>query len=215
MKVIKEITGPLRENCYLVLSDQATAVIVDPGDDAAELIAKIKEQKVTLKAILVTHTHYDHIGAVNAIREEFGVKSYIPKGEEDMATNKDCNLSAIYAGRAITAEADVLVDDREVLDFGDGLRFETLLVPGHSPYSICYYMREAGCVFSGDTLFRQGIGRVDLYEGPKYDLINNIKERLLTLPEETVVFSGHGLNTTIGAEKAGNPYLSEEGFWLL
>lgn len=215
MKVIKEITGPLRENCYLVVSEVGTAVIVDPGDDGPMLIEKIKGLGLTLKAILVTHTHYDHIGAVDMLRAEFNVPSYVPKGELEMIQDKISNLSGIYAGRKISAEADIAVEDKERLDFGDGLVFETLLVPGHSPYSICYYMKDCGCVFTGDTLFRQGVGRVDLYEGPKTDLLNNIKERLLILPEETVVYAGHGLNSTIGMEKSNNPYLSEEGFWLL
>lgn len=215
MKVLKKITGPLRENCFFVISENKTAVVVDPGDDAADLIQEIRNLELTIKAVLVTHTHYDHIGAVDAIREAFGVPSYVPKGEKEMVEDKDSNLSSIYAGRAITATADYLVDGGQRLDFGDGLVFDTLLVPGHSPYSICYYMKEAGCVFSGDTLFRQGVGRVDLYEGEKTDLLNNIKEKLLVLPDETVVYSGHGLNTTIGNEKATNPFLSEEGFWLL
>lgn len=215
MKVIKKINGPLQENCYVVVSDAGTAVVVDPGDEAARLIQEIKELNVQVKAILVTHTHYDHIGAVDALREAFGVKSYIPKGEKDMAMDKLTNLSGLYAGRVITAVPDVMVDDEQSLDFGDGLKFETILVPGHSPYSICYYMKEAGCVFAGDTLFRQSVGRVDFYDGPKGTLVAKIKERLLVLPEETVVYAGHGLNTTIGAEKAGNPFLADESnfFW--
>ena len=214
MKVEKKITGMLQENCYLVLSDAKTAVIVDPGDNAALLIERIKELGVQLKAILVTHTHYDHIGAVDALRAEFAVKSYVPVGEQEMIADPMKNLSGLYADTAITAAADELVDEGQTLDFGDGLRFETLLVPGHSPYSICYYMPYSGCVFAGDTLFRQSVGRVDLYDGPATDLLNNIKEKLLVLPENTVVYAGHGLNTTIKAEKETNPFLTEEGLWM-
>ena len=214
MKVEKKITGMLQENCYLVLSDAKTAVIVDPGDDAALLIERIKELGVQLKAILVTHTHYDHIGAVDALRAEFAAKSYVPVGEQEMIADPMKNLSGLYADMAITAAADELVDEGQTLDFGDGLRFETLLVPGHSPYSICYYMPDSGCVFAGDTLFRQSVGRVDLYDGPATDLLNNIKEKLLVLPENTVVYAGHGLNTTIKAEKETNPFLTEEGLWM-
>ena len=215
MKVEKKITGMLQENCYLVISDAGTAVIVDPGDDAPLLSNRIKELGLELKAILVTHTHYDHIGAVDALRTAFQVKSYVPVGEREMIVDPMKNLSGLYAGTAITAVADELVDDGQTLDFGDGLCFETLLVPGHSPYSICYYMPESGCVFAGDTLFRQSVGRVDLYDGPASDLLNNIKEKLLVLPEKTVVYAGHGLNTTIGTEKKTNPFLQEDGLWLL
>ncbi len=215
MKVVKQITGMLQENCYIVVSDAGTAVAVDPGDDAPILIEKIKELGVELKAILITHTHYDHIGAVDALRAAFQAKSYVPKGEKEMLADQRINLSGIYGQKAVGAEADELVDDGQTLDFGDGLVFETLLVKGHSPYSICYYMREAGCVFTGDTLFRQSVGRVDFYDGPPTDLLNNIKERLLVLPEETVVYAGHGLNSTIGMEKNTNPFLTEEGMWLL
>ena len=214
MKVEKKITGMLQENCYLVISDAATAVIVDPGDDAPLLIKRIRELGVELKAILVTHTHYDHIGAVDALREAFQAKAYVPAGEREMVATPMKNLSGIYAGQAITATADELVDDGQVLDFGDGLRFETLLVPGHSPYSICYYMPDSGCVFTGDTLFRQSVGRMDLYTGPTTDLLKNIREKLLPLPEKTVVYAGHGLNTTSGAEKRMNPFLTGDG-WML
>lgn len=214
MKVQKMVTGPLQENCFIVYNEKTKqAILVDPGDDAAEILESLREKDLTVKAILLTHTHYDHIGAVDTLREALEIPAYAPVGEKEMLSDGMANLSLVFAGRLITATADQWVDDNEVLDFGDGLRFETILVPGHSPYSICYYMREAGCVLAGDTLFRQSVGRVDFYLGDKGDLVKNIRARLLVLPDETVVYSGHGFNTKIGTEKSTNPFLSEEGFW--
>lgn len=214
MKVIKVITGSLQENCYIVHNDANTAVIVDPGDDAEKIIAKVQENGLTVKAILVTHAHFDHIGAVDELRDLYKIKSYVPVGEKEMIKDGYKNLSIPFLRVAITAEADELVDDKQMFDFGDGMVFETILVPGHSPYSICYYMKEFGCVFAGDTLFKQSVGRVDFYDGDKGDLVKNIKDRLLVLPDETIVYAGHGMNTKIGTEKKTNPFLSEEGLWV-
>lgn len=213
MKVLKQITGPLRENCYFVMSQDGGAVIIDPGDDARALMEKIKALGLKVKGILVTHAHFDHIGGVDILREVLGVFSYFPKGEKDMARDGNSNLSSLYAGKLITAEADILVEHGQRLDFGSGLVFEAILVPGHSPYSICYYMPDNACVFTGDTLFRQSVGRVDLYPGPAGDLVKNIKEKLLVLPEETVVYAGHGMDSTIGKEKQTNPFFGESGLW--
>lgn len=118
------------------------------------------------------------------------------------------NLSTYFISKEITAEADTFVKDEEVIDFGDGLVFKTIIVPGHSTNSVCYYSGDAGIVFTGDTLMAGSVGRTDYYHGSSDDLQKAICARLMFLPKETKVYPGHGLETTIGHERTFNPYIS-------
>lgn len=159
-------------------------------------------------AILLTHAHFDHIGAVDEVREHYNLPLYIHKREADWLGNTKKNGS-LYFGQRITAKqaSHVLSDNDKLLKIGS-FSFEILITPGHSPGSISFYLKGANAVFSGDALFAGSIGRTDLHGGNQEVLLQSIHDKLLVLPEETTVLSGHGPETTIGMEMDSNPFLS-------
>jgi len=202
MRIEKMILGTIDTNTYIVIGeDQRSAVLIDPSSEAKRLIARIEALEITIKAILITHGHFDHIGAVMEINKYLKVPVIAHELEAEMMADSTKNLSLLFNGQAITAQATQFVVDGEILTFGQGLTFQALQVSGHSPKSICYYSQEAEALFSGDTLFKNGVGRVDLYEGSPLDLCKYIRSHLFALPETTTVYPGHGLETTILHEK--------------
>ncbi|MBY6035511.1 MBL fold metallo-hydrolase [Fictibacillus nanhaiensis] len=207
MKWKKMIVGPVQENTYILFDSNKEAVIIDPGSEALKIIQHIESLQLKPLAVLLTHAHFDHIGAVDPIRERYKLPLYIHKKEQDWLKNTKKNGSAHF-GHSITARpASHIISDKETsLEIGP-FSFDILLTPGHSPGSISYYVKSAGAVFSGDALFAGSIGRTDLYGGDQDVLLQSIHQKLLQLPEETVVLSGHGPETTIGMEMDSNPFL--------
>ena len=157
---------------------------------------------------MVTHGHYDHIGAVEKVVNHMGVPVITHEDAAKMMADPIRNLSTYFTSRNIKAAADRFVRDGETLDLGAGLVFKVMIVPGHSPKSVCFYNEVLEAVFTGDTLFAGSIGRTDYYDGNRMDLVKNIQEKLMFLPGNTKVYPGHGKNTTIANEKADNPYLN-------
>lgn len=201
------VTGLLQTNTYLIVNESGEdAVLIDPAADFDDLIAEIEEKSINLKAILITHGHFDHIGIVDEIKHHFNVPVYAHRAEAEMMMNGSENLSKHFFGEDIIAHVDYFIDDGEHLDFGNGLSFDCITVSGHTNNSICYYNKEYNFIVTGDTLMAGSIGRTDFNCVSPSVLIHNIKERLLVLPENTVVYSGHGHKTTIKAEKSSNPY---------
>jgi hydroxyacylglutathione hydrolase len=199
--------GPIGTNCYVVRADrQATeAVIVDPGADAAELRLRLARDGLRCVAILVTHTHYDHIGAVAELAEATEAPVYAPDGEADVLERPE----DVYGPMGIHLRGrrpDVRLQGDETLDVA-GIHFESMLVPGHSPAHLAFAAE--GAVFSGDVLFAGSVGRVDLPGGDWDTLLGSIRSMAERLPPETVVHPGHGPATTIGDELAHNPFLAE------
>lgn len=195
-------------NTYIVIGeDKKSALLVDPASDAERIVAYLTGQSLELKAMLITHGHFDHIGAVDRLVRALKVPVYAHEEEGRVMADPMKNLSTYFTSSAVTGEATETVADKDCLDFGSDLQFSAICVPGHSPKSLCYYSADAAVLFSGDTLFAGGIGRTDLYDGPGTDLKKNIQERLLHLPDATVIYPGHGEHSTIGKEKAYNPYL--------
>jgi glyoxylase-like metal-dependent hydrolase (beta-lactamase superfamily II) len=199
--------GPIGTNCYVVRADrQATeAVIVDPGADAAELRLRLARDGLRCVAILVTHTHYDHIGAVAELAEATEAPVYAPDGEADVLERPE----DVYGPMGIHLRGrrpDVRLQGDETLDVA-GIHFESMLVPGHSPAHLAFAAE--GAVFSGDVLFAGSVGRVDLPGGDWDTLLASIRSMADRLPPETVVHPGHGPATTIGDELAHNPFLAE------
>ncbi|MCP3741412.1 MBL fold metallo-hydrolase [Rossellomorea sp. BNER] len=201
--------GPLQTNCYLRWNEQNECIIIDPGGEGERLIHFLEEKSFKPIAILLTHAHFDHIGAVDDIREKYEIPLYIHEKEAnwllDPALNGSQRFNIGEHLRMKPAEK-ILVNEKELMI--ENFHFHIFETPGHSPGSLSYYDRKEGIVFAGDTLFSGSIGRTDLPGGNHQQLLDSIHHNLLTLPEETIVLSGHGEATTIEREMDGNPFLN-------
>ncbi|KZE66412.1 hypothetical protein AWM68_08620 [Fictibacillus phosphorivorans] len=206
MKWKKLTVGPVQENTYIIYNNKE-AIVIDPGSEGKKIIHAIESLNVKPLAVLLTHAHFDHIGAVDDVRDKYQIPLYVHKKESDWLSNTKKNGSNFF-GQSITANAasHLLSDQDNALKIGS-FSFEVLSTPGHSPGSISFYLKSAGAVFSGDALFAGSIGRTDLYGGNQDILLKSIHEKLMNLPEETIVLSGHGPETTIGMEMDSNPFL--------
>mgnify|MGYP006414901139 CR=1 FL=1 len=201
--------GPLQTNCYIVYDENKSCLIVDPGDNPKKLATVIEQLELKPEAILLTHAHFDHIGAVDRIRDKYGIKVYIHEKEKDWLSDPALNGSRHFMlNELIKARpADHLIKDEGVMSLGS-FKFEVFETPGHSPGSISIYFSDAEFVLAGDALFNGSIGRTDLPGGNHNQLIKSIHDKLLTLPEQTEVLPGHGPTTTIGLEMDSNPFLN-------
>jgi hydroxyacylglutathione hydrolase len=202
--------GELETNCY-ILGDEQTkeGIVIDPGGDFELIFKTLQSQKLKTKYIILTHGHIDHILALPKKKEKTGAKVLIHSKDKEMLTSSARNLSIGLGLNFICSEADILLEDGSVIDCGT-INLKVLHTPGHSPGGISLLSDEA--VFTGDTLFNHSIGRTD-FPGCSFEvLIQSIKKKLLTLPDETVVYPGHGPSTTIGEERRFNPFLIESKF---
>ncbi|MBU5207131.1 MBL fold metallo-hydrolase [Bacillus safensis] len=204
--------GYVQANAYIWKNEQGECLIFDPGGEAQKLISYVKEKQLKPLAVLLTHAHFDHIGAADEVREEWRVPLYVHENEKEWLTNAELNGSARLIGNGITVkEAEKLITSEGTLQIGS-FTLEMFHTPGHSPGSVSYYSAEEGFVISGDTLFEGGIGRTDLVGGSQEVLLQSIHHKLLSLPESTLVLSGHGGETTVQTEQEQNPFIN--GFSL-
>ena len=195
--------GPFEANCYVVGSEKTgEGMLIDPGDEADEILGNVAGQKLHIGLIVLTHGHIDHIGAVKEVKDATKAPVAI---HADSAKSLIRNATNTMLGLSypVPPEPDRLLKEGDTIKVGD-LSFTVMHTPGHSPGSICLYGE--GVLFSGDTLFREGIGRSDLPGGNTHTLMASL-QRLMTLPPDTVVYPGHGPKTTIGWEKEHNPFL--------
>lgn len=205
MLEIKTIpVGMAQSNCY-ILSTGTNALIVDPGDQAHLIKQTITGLNVKPQAILLTHTHYDHIGAVEAMREEYDIPLYVSTKEKDWLTDPNKNLSSLVGNPMRLKEAEHYFNPTENLQISD-FSFKVVPTPGHSPGSVSFIFEEEEVVISGDALFAGSIGRTDLPGSEPHKLIPSVRAELFTLPEDFKVYPGHGEQTTVGREKATNPF---------
>lgn len=195
---------PFDENCYVVSDDTGEGVVIDPGGMAKEILAYIREAKLSIKAVLDTHGHCDHIGANDAIRDATEAPLYIHKEDGAMISDIRLNLSAFMGFKVISRPAEHLLSEGDKISFGNS-ELEVIHTPGHTKGGVCFI--GDGVAFTGDTLFAGSIGRSDFPGGSEVELIGNIKKKLLALPDETKVYSGHGPSSEIGWERKCNPYL--------
>jgi hydroxyacylglutathione hydrolase len=197
--------GPIGTNCYIVRAERGAteAAVIDPGGDAATLRLELARMGAACAAILVTHTHYDHIGAVADLAEASGAPVYVSEVESPVLAQP----ADYYPGIQIRPyQADVLLAGDETVEAA-GVSFETVPVPGHSPGHLAFYTDR--CLFSGDVLFAGSVGRTDLPRADWETLVESIRTLLQRFPPETVVYSGHGPPTMLGAELARNPFLAD------
>lgn len=197
MHVYQLTVGPVQEHPYFIVKDNKDTLIIDPGDQVETIEQLIAENQLNPVAILLTHAHFDHIGAVEDIRERYNIDVWQHIIEADWLKDKQTRVP-----KTRTHYWDKMGQHSVA-----GFTFKTAHVPGHSPGSVVYIFEEDGFVVAGDTLFKGTIGRTDLDHGDQNALISGIKRHLLTLPDETQVLPGHGGITTIGQEKATNPFL--------
>ncbi|MBR3935777.1 MAG: MBL fold metallo-hydrolase [Oscillospiraceae bacterium] len=200
MQIHEIVVGPLKTNCYIVTSDMNHAVIIDPGFDAEKIAAKVRELGAKPKFILLTHGHFDHIGAVNGLKKIFPeMKSVILAEDEDICLDP----SLISKEIGVKTVPDMLFADGDIVKLDD-LTFKYMATPGHTKGCACIIVEDK--IFSGDTLFSRGYGRTDLYGGSTRDMKNSLK-KIGAIEGDYEIYPAHGPHTTLKTEKYANPYL--------
>ena len=198
--------GVCQTNCYFVYREGSSKVIfIDPADYGDQIFQAMKNNGFEVAAILLTHGHFDHIWGCSRLRQLTSAPVYAYEGEEKVLLSADLNVSA-GAGRACTVKANTLLKDGEEVTI-EGMTFKLIATPGHTQGSCCYYFEEANMLISGDTLFEESVGRTDLPTGSMSTLVRSVKDKLFVLPDDTVVYPGHGDSTTIEHEKKYNPFI--------
>ena len=202
--------GPVQENCFILREkDSGTALIVDPGEEADRLLKAVDELGIEkVEAILVTHTHFDHVGAVAPVARATGAPGYCPELEREVLANIMDYVPWPGFGPFESYEADHTVAGGETLDLA-GMKLDVLFTPGHSPGHVTYAIRDQRALFSGDVLFQGSVGRVDLPGGDWPTLLSSIQSLVDEFEPETVVYPGHMGITTLERERATNPFLRE------
>ena len=209
MKIDGLALGAYETNCYVLRSSEAAkdCLIVDAGLGADKLIKFLQEHNLNPIAVVLTHGHIDHIEGVAALRTEFpDIKVYIHKLDANMLTEPHSNLSAMTGAAFSVEPADFFLEEESVIEQAE-IKLSVLHTPGHTPGGICLYCEDEGVVFTDDTLFADSIGRTDFPNGNTEQLLQSIKDKLFTLPDETQVYPGHGPMTTIAHEREYNPFL--------
>ena len=201
--------GILQTNCYIVENENKSCLIFDPGSEGKKLINWLNKRDLKPVAIMLTHAHFDHIGAVDEVKGYFHIPVFLHEEEETWLGDPKLNGSKFFMPQKpiVVKPADQILKKEEAFKV-DEFEFYMYETPGHSPGSVSFYFEENGFVVSGDALFKDSIGRTDLPGGNQSILLKSIHERLLFLPEETIVLPGHGPVTTIGEEMDSNPYLN-------
>ncbi|MDO5403113.1 MAG: MBL fold metallo-hydrolase [Eubacteriales bacterium] len=200
-----KVIGLIATNCYLIKNeDTKQSVLIDPAEAPQRLQEMIDKSGCELKAVLLTHGHSDHISAAKEVCEKNHVRLYAGEDEKELLQNPQLNLSS-QLGAAISIEADCWVKDNDQLNIA-GMDIKAIHTPGHTAGGMCYYIEEAGLLFSGDTLFAESVGKTDFPTGSMSELVRSVKEKLMILPDDTRVLPGHGEDTSIGYEKKYNPY---------
>ena len=204
-EVLRYIVGPVCTNCYLLVNHKTgELLVVDPGDQAQLIEKQIEKTGAKPVAILLTHGHFDHAGAAEALADKYQISIYAHEAERETLEDPGLNLCGMI-GEHKVYHADIFVKDEEVLNLA-GFSIRVFFTPGHTIGGCCYYIADEKILFSGDTLFMESVGRADLPTGNEKDLMQSVREKVLTLPSETKVFSGHGPSTSIEYEQANNPY---------
>jgi hydroxyacylglutathione hydrolase len=201
--------GPFQENTYVLRADGSErAIVIDPGDNGEQLLEAIEKLGATVEAILITHTDVDHVGAVAPLAKATGAPVYCPKLEVDRLADIMGHVPIDGIGPYEGYDADETVEGGETLDLA-GLRIEVVATPGHTEGHVTYVFPDEGVIASGDVLFQGSVGRTDRPNGDHQTLLDSIATLLERCPDDTIVLPGHSGTTTLGREKATNPFLAE------
>ncbi|MFR8812903.1 MAG: MBL fold metallo-hydrolase [Lachnospiraceae bacterium] len=207
MQVEHLAVGPVQTNCYLAINKETKeAIIIDPGDDADRIGMRLMQLEAKPVAILLTHGHFDHAGAAKTLAAQYDILVYAHAKEAETLEDSRMNLSGPLAGGATTYHADVFLKDEQELTLA-GLHMRVLFTPGHTPGGCCYYFPREDVLFSGDSLFCGSVGRTDFPGGSMRTLVDSVRNKLMSLPENTIVYPGHDIETTIEQERMYNPFL--------
>ncbi len=207
MEVIRIPAGIYAANCYLVYDEESKeGIVIDPGGDVDDIIAKIEEFGVEVKYIVLTHGHGDHIAGVEELKAYTKAPVAVHKDDEPLVRDGSKNLSSRMATGTVEFAPDILLNEGDKISFGN-LEAHVIHTPGHTPGGISLKVENA--LFSGDTLFAGSIGRTDFEYSSFKDIMDSIREKLLVLPEETRVYPGHGPSTTLKMEKQTNPFIRQ------
>ena len=203
--------GFLETNCTVLSANPPDAVVIDAGGDADAIIAHLEAEGLVPTMLVVTHGHSDHIAANASLKKRYGdMKIAVGRADADALTDPMKNMSLYIGMRIVSPEADRLLDDGEAFTVA-GVTFGVLTLPGHTPGGIGLFVDDLDGVpalFAGDTLFARSVGRTDIAGGDGEMLLASIREKIFTLPDETVVYPGHGPTTTVGEEKRSNPFVT-------
>ncbi len=207
IKIEKFVLGPVGTNTYIARNEEnKECFLIDPAACPPELVSHITNEGLTVKAVLLTHGHFDHIMGVDGVIKAFHVPVYAYTGEKELLEDAYMNSSATMLGSPYTFSGAQYMDDGQEMEIA-GFQIRVLHTPGHTSGGCCYYLPDEGVLFSGDTLFHASVGRTDLPTGSMGQLVRSIREKLFVLPDETKVYPGHMEETEIGYEKKYNPFL--------
>lgn len=202
----KCILGSVYTNCYFLQNKETgELLIVDPAAHAEKIFQQVSQMNGKPVGILLTHGHFDHILAANEVKEKYKIPIYACRQEEEMLREPSVNMTAYY-GEGCSVKPDRFLNDLDVFEAA-GFSVQMIHTPGHTKGSCCYYIREEGILFSGDTLFYGSVGRTDFPGGSTAEIVRSLHKLLESLPEETDVYPGHDAATTIGYEKRYNPFV--------
>ena len=206
LELQKCIVGSVYTNCYFLKNkENGELLIVDPGDAADTIERKVSEMQGKPVGILLTHGHFDHIMAADEVRKKHNIPIYASEKEETTLLNPKVNLS-VFGHGSCTLDADVYLKDLQTVELA-GFSVQMIETPGHTVGSCCYYLKDEGVLFSGDTVFQGSVGRTDFPEGSIAAIVRSLHRLLDALPDETEVYPGHDASTTIGYEKRYNPFV--------
>ena len=206
MSLKSMVMGPVETNVYFLINDETgETAVFDPAYAPEKILSFAERNKLKITSVLLTHGHFDHIGAVEDLKKKTNATVYASKNEERLLKDPDLNESLMGYGYSVTVDADIYLSDGQFIEAA-GFKIKMLATPGHTEGSCCYYIEDEKMLISGDTLFCGSVGRTDLPTGSMEQLINSIHEKILPLPDDIAVYPGHGEETDIGYERKWNPF---------